>query len=203
MGLPPLFTSLTMLVFSPMAPIAITIKNLLSSFNGWVISAGSWNTVVTTEASTQRKARKRENLLKLIFTPPWLLAWRVRTKASTSVMGIMARVRVSFTMVAVSSVLGHGCHPRGGRRRNRGGIVDGGSGKQAEPLVGQARRPPRVGKTSAAIILNRKITEIDWATSSSSASMTGAVAAIADPPQIEEPTPIRIALFFAAEAPYT
>ena len=42
--------------------------------------------------------------------------------------------------------------------------------------------------------LNRKITEIDWAISSSSAPMTGAVAAMALPPQIDEPTPTRTAL---------
>ena len=42
--------------------------------------------------------------------------------------------------------------------------------------------------------MNRKITEIDCAISSSSASITGAVAAIAEPPQIDEPTPIRHAV---------
>ena len=55
--------------------------------------------------------------------------------------------------------------------------------------------PPKVGKTKAAKILKRKITEMAWAISSSSASITGAVAAIAEPPQIEEPTPIKVAVF--------
>lgn len=54
---------------------------------------------------------------------------------------------------------------------------------------------PKVGKMSAARILNRKIIDIDCAISSSSASITGAVAAIAEPPQIDEPTPIRQAVF--------
>ena len=54
--------------------------------------------------------------------------------------------------------------------------------------------PPSVGKIKAAKILNRKITEIAWAISSSSASITGAVAAIAEPPQIDEPTPINVAI---------
>ena len=53
-------------------------------------------------------------------------------------------------------------------------------------------RPPKEGKIKAAITLNRKITEIDWAISSSSAPMTGAVAAMAEPPQIEEPTPTSV-----------
>jgi len=39
-------------------------------------------------------------------------------------------------------------------------------------------------------MLKKKITEIACATSSSSASMTGAVAAIAEPPQMEDPTPV-------------
>ena len=45
----------------------------------------------------------------------------------------------------------------------------------------------------AARILNRKITDIERATSSSSASITGAVAAMAEPPHIDEPTPISTA----------
>ena len=42
------------------------------------------------------------------------------------------------------------------------------------------------------MILNKKITDMAWAISLWLASMTGAVAAIAEPPQIEEPTPIKI-----------
>lgn len=43
--------------------------------------------------------------------------------------------------------------------------------------------------------IKQKITEIACATSSSSASITGAVAAIADPPQIEDPTPTSVEIF--------
>ena len=46
---------------------------------------------------------------------------------------------------------------------------------------------------NAAMTLNKKITEIEVATSESFALMTGAVAAIAEPPQIDEPTPTRVA----------
>ena len=53
---------------------------------------------------------------------------------------------------------------------------------------------PKVGKRKAAITLKRKITEIDWAMSSSDALITGAAAAIAEPPQIEEPTPTKVAI---------
>lgn len=43
-------------------------------------------------------------------------------------------------------------------------------------------------------MLKRKITEILLATSSSLALITGAVAAIAEPPQIDEPTPTKVAV---------
>ena len=43
-------------------------------------------------------------------------------------------------------------------------------------------------------MLKKKITEIAVAIDSSLALITGAVAAIADPPQIEEPTPTKVAI---------
>jgi hypothetical protein len=54
---------------------------------------------------------------------------------------------------------------------------------------------PKDGNRIAASTLKKKMTEIACATSSLSASITGAVAAIAEPPQIEEPTPIRVDMF--------
>jgi len=64
-----------------------------------------------------------------------------------------------------------------------------------KPSLESPRAAPSAGKSNAAAMLNKKMTEMDCAISSSSASMTGAVAAIAEPPQMEEPTPIKIALF--------
>ena len=64
--------------------------------------------------------------------------------------------------------------------------------KRAKPSLERWSQEPRVGKIRAAKTLKKKITEIACATSVSSASMTGAVAAIAEPPQMEEPTPTRI-----------
>ena len=52
-----------------------------------------------------------------------------------------------------------------------------------------------MGKMRAAITLKKKMTEIACATSSSFASITGAVAATAEPPQIEEPTPTSMEIF--------
>ena len=62
-------------------------------------------------------------------------------------------------------------------------------------VVSKPISPPSAGKISAASTLNRKMTEIACATSSSSASITGAVAATALPPQILDPTPISVASF--------
>ena len=63
-----------------------------------------------------------------------------------------------------------------------------------KPSLLRWRTWPSAGKRSAARTLKRKITEIDCATSSSEAWITGAVAAMALPPQIEEPTPTKMAL---------
>lgn len=52
-GFPPVFTNFTISVFSPIAAIAITIKNLLSSLNGAKKDVGTPKltaTVVMTEA---------------------------------------------------------------------------------------------------------------------------------------------------------
>lgn len=66
----------------------------------------------------------------------------------------------------------------------------------ASPFVVQkCSSEPSTGNVNAAMTLKKKITEIACATSSSSASITGAVAAIAEPPQIEDPTPMSVEIF--------
>ena len=62
-------------------------------------------------------------------------------------------------------------------------------------MVSKPNAFPRIGKKIAANTLKKKITAIDWAISSSSASITGAVAAMAEPPQIDDPTPTSIDVF--------
>lgn len=114
MGLPPVRTSLTMFVFSPMAPIAMMMKNLESSLKGWNTEDGTPTevaTVVIMDANTKNKMKNgntffRENVFSWVV--PIRLALAVRHRANTNVMGIMARVRVSFTMVAWSRVLAPG-----------------------------------------------------------------------------------------------
>ena len=51
---------------------------------------------------------------------------------------------------------------------------------------------PNTGKIKTAKMLKKKIVDIDRAISSSSASTIGAAAAIADPPQIAVPNPIKV-----------
>ena len=55
-------------------------------------------------------------------------------------------------------------------------------------------RCPSAGKMKTAAMLKRNIVDMEWAISSSFAPITGAVAAIADPPQMAVPTPIRVAV---------
>lgn len=51
------FYKVTIFVFSPIAAIAMTIKNLLSSLRGPVTAAGRWNIVVTTDARMKKAQR--------------------------------------------------------------------------------------------------------------------------------------------------
>lgn len=180
--------------------MAITIRNLESSFRGAknrTSAPAAADTVVITEASTKNRMKKGKILRRrkvLSPLPPAFFIFAVRQKASASVMGMMASVRVSFTMVAVSSVFAPGCMPS---QAAAAAVTEDVSltavpANRPKPWFDRPSAMPRAGNTSAAITLNRKMTEIDCAISSSSASMTGAVAAMAEPPQMEEPTPTSV-----------
>ena len=72
-GLPPVRTSLTMLVLKPIAAIAMTMRNLESSLMGAVTAAGSAKTVVTTLASTKNTmnvGNARRRLKVFLASPP-------------------------------------------------------------------------------------------------------------------------------------
>ena len=119
-------------------------------------------------------------------------------KDKAKVIGIIARVLVSFTVTALSKVAL--CKWYIESQVEAAAVTDEVSliavpakiPKASPLLVEKPNNVPSVGNNKAAIILNKKITEILCATSSSLASITGAVAAIAEPPQIEEPTPINV-----------
>ena len=111
-------------------------------------------------------------------------------------MGMMAKVRVSLTTVAWSRVLAPGCMPS---QAAAAAVTDEVSltavpAKSPKPSLESPSRPPKVGKMRAATTLKRKMTLMDCATSSSLALMTGAVAAMALPPQMEEPTAMSVAV---------
>lgn len=125
----------------------------------------------------------------------FFFSFLIRRKERTNVIGIIAIVLVNFTMVAYAKTVPFvPC---------RVSHVDAAPVTEEVLLIAvPANKPnpeleppsmePSVGKIIPAITLNKKITEIACAISSSSASITGAVAAMAEPPQIDEPTPISV-----------
>ena len=139
--------------------------------------------------------------MKLTFFPPVPFAFLVRMNASTSVMGMMASVLVSLTVTALSSVSEP--RPHIASQVLAAAVTEDVSftavpanmPKASPEAVSKPIRLPKAGNISAASTLKKNMTEIDCATSSSPASMTGAVAAIAEPPQMDEPTPMSVAIF--------
>lgn len=104
-GFPPVFISFMIFVFMPMAAIAMTIRNLLSSLSGSVTAVGSWNMVVTTDASTKNRTKKGKDFFRLNVDPSDFFSFRPRQMARINVIGMIARVLVIFTMAADSRVL--------------------------------------------------------------------------------------------------
>lgn len=69
-GFPPVFTNLTIFVLSPIAAIAITMKNLLKSFNGLKNDDGTpifTATVVNTDAAKKYKMKNGKIFFILNF----------------------------------------------------------------------------------------------------------------------------------------
>ena len=93
-----------MFVFNPIAAIAITIKNLLKSLIGAVIVVGKLNTVVIIDAKTKKRIKYGKIFLRFTLLLFFSLS-RVRLKARTRVIGMIASVLVSLTIVAWSNVL--------------------------------------------------------------------------------------------------
>ena len=115
-----------------------------------------------------------------------------RKNASPKVIGIMASVRVSFTITAFSSVAPPRCHILSHVEEVSFTAVPANTPKASPFAVLMPIALPKIGNKIAASTLKKNMTEIACATSSSSASMTGAVAATAEPPQIDDPTPINV-----------
>ena len=195
-----------------MAPIAITIKNLLTFFirakNPVTILAlppdiipfpiNRSNRLVMIEQSIKYRINLGSMAKKLIFLPSWTPDFFVSYRDRQKVIGIIARVLVSFTIVAESStaepVLWILSHDEAAAVTDEVSLIAV-PAKTAKPLFDRPNISPKIGKIRAAMILKKNITEIAWAISSLSASTTGAVAAMAEPPQIDDPTPTRIEIF--------
>ena len=99
-----------MSVFSPMAVMAMTMKNLLSVLSGAntdALTPRVVQIVVIRLATMNHKINIGNARLKLKAFDAAFSRF-ARASASTSVIGIIASVRVSFTVTALSSV----CDPR-------------------------------------------------------------------------------------------
>ena len=96
-GLPPVLISFIILVFKPIAPIAIVIKNLPNLVKGFVSVGFILNRVLIIAANKKNKMNHGNILLNLTVVVVFFLE---RYNASINVIGIMARVRVSLTIVA-------------------------------------------------------------------------------------------------------
>ena len=85
------------LVFSPIAPIAIVIKNLLISVKGFVAELLMLKTELIIAANKKNKINQGNIFDNLTVVVELFFE---RYMASASVIGIIARVRVSLTIVA-------------------------------------------------------------------------------------------------------
>ncbi len=115
-----------------------------------------------------------------------------------SVMGMMANVLVSFTVTALSKVplpspyMESHVAATAVTEEVSFTAVPAKIPKLSPLMVENPIILPSVGKSSAAKTLKKKTTEIDCAISSSLACITGAVAAMAEPPHMEDPTPTNV-----------
>ena len=119
-----------------------------------------------TAAITKYRINIGNALFKLNFAAcfPSFALFLARIRDKPSVIGIIASVLVSFTIVAESSTIEP--VPCIESHVEAAAVTDEVSftavpAKRAKPLSVIPRKPPRVGKIRAAITLKRKITEID------------------------------------------
>ena len=96
-GFPLVFINFTILVFKPIAPIDIVMKNLPISDIDFVVEELRLKTVLITAANKKNKINHGNIFDKFTVVAAFFLE---RYKANIKVIGIIARVRVSLTMVA-------------------------------------------------------------------------------------------------------
>ena len=104
-GLPPLLIRLTRLVLSPIAAIAIVIRNLPKLTIGLLTAAGMPVTVLMTAASRKNRINQGKILERRKLPLDFSFSFRERYSARMKVMGMIASVRVSLTIVASVSAV--------------------------------------------------------------------------------------------------
>ena len=173
-GFPPDLINFTTLLLSPIAAIAIMIKNFDNSFNGANTSALTpilIHTVVMIAAMMKYKmnignALFRLNLFAEESAVPAFEADLARIRDNTSVIGIIASVRVSFTVTAVFSVSLPSFHilsqVEAAAVTEEVSLiaVPANNPKELPLVVSKPSALPSTGKSTAAITLKKKITEI-------------------------------------------
>ena len=169
--MPPVFTSFTTFVLIPIAAMAITIKNLLSCLRKPKISLAAPRTgpvqtevitVVMMEAATKWSMNVGNTFFRLTgFPSPRIsfFSFCILTKANISETGMIASVRVSFTMVAYSNTAPF--VPCSVSQVEAAAVTEEVSltavpAKSPKPVSVSPSTFPSVGKISAAITLKRK-----------------------------------------------
>ena len=163
------------MVLSPIAAIAMVIRNFPKLTIGLLTAAGILVMVLTTAAIRKKRINHGKILASLKLPLAFCFSLRERYKASTKVMGMIAKVRVSLTMVAsVSAVsLPAALLQVVAAATTEEVVVYSRAGPHAESLIAHAQRHAGSGKEKCGQHVKRKMVEMDLATSSSSASITG------------------------------
>ena len=189
-------------VFKPMAAKALTMRNLLTVFVPDTTAVGIENMLATIDIA--RKPRINQGnifaILKFAFNArPSLLCARASfffkrscINAKVTTVGMMASVLVSFTIVAKSPAASEKAYPVATTEEVSLTAVPAHIPK-AWSVIPSAL--PIMGKSKIIAMSNKKVADIAYATSLSSASMVGAMAAIAEPPQMPVPAEIRLDSF--------
>ena len=172
-GFPPDFINFITLLFRPMAAIAIMMRNLDSSFSGANTSALIpilIHAVVIIAAMMKYKINIGNDLFMLKFPvfSPFTDADFAWIRDNTSVIGMIASVRVSLTVTALFNVSFPRFHmlsqvDAAAVTEEVSLIAVPANSPKEEPLVvSKPRTCPSTGNSTAAMTLKKKITEIAW-----------------------------------------
>lgn len=200
MGRYPFFSSSGKFVFRPIALIAIIIMNFPMADKFELRTAGIGVKVLITDA-TIKPITNQGNVFTMLnpFSSALLFFadFRAQKIARINVIGTIISVLVSFTIVAKASAVSFptwALHAAPAATTDEVSLIAV-PAHMPKPISDRSSALPRGGNRNTAIILNKNIVDMDSAISLSSAEITGAVAAIAEPPHMDVPTPIRIEVF--------